>query len=202
MRFSHASKSRLTSRDLGRFPGTTLFDRAARAVCAAGCLPRKELYEAWEVARRSRREFRGGRVIDFGAGHGLLAHVMLLLDDTSPGALAVDVNVPPSAGKIRDSLERAWPRLSGRIEFVTGTPDDVALHPGDVVVSCHACGAFADRVLESAAAHARGSPCCPAATMSKPATRAISPAGWTRRSRSTPCASSGCARSATACGRR
>jgi hypothetical protein len=163
MRFSHASKSRLTSRDLGRFPGTTLFDRAARAVCAAGCLPRKALYEAWEVARRSRREFRGGRVIDFGAGHGLLAHVMLLLDDTSPGALAVDVNVPPSAGKIRDSLERAWPRLSGRIEFVTGTPDDVALHPGDVVVSCHACGAFADRVLESAAAaRARLAvlPCC------------------------------------------
>src|SRR5688572_33338717 len=62
--FSHASTARLTPHDLGRFPGATLFDRIARAVCEAGCLPRKELYEAWEVARRTRRLFRGGRVVD------------------------------------------------------------------------------------------------------------------------------------------
>ncbi len=78
--FSPASRARLTDRDLDRFPGDTLFDRIARAVCRAGCLPRKELYEAWEMARRVRRLFRGGRVVDLGAGHGLLAQVMLLLD--------------------------------------------------------------------------------------------------------------------------
>jgi hypothetical protein len=72
----------LTDRDLGRFPDDTLFHRIARAACHAGCLPRKELYESWEVARRVRRLFRGGRVVDFGGGHGLLAHVMLLLDDS------------------------------------------------------------------------------------------------------------------------
>ena len=49
---------------------------------------RKELYESWEVARRARRLFRGGRIVDLGAGHGLLAHVMLILDDSSPSALA------------------------------------------------------------------------------------------------------------------
>jgi hypothetical protein len=97
VRFSHASKGRLTTRDLGRFPGSTLFDRVARAVCEAGCLPRKELYEAWEVARRARRGFRGGRVIDLGAGHGLLAHLMLLLDDSSPVALAADKKKPAPA---------------------------------------------------------------------------------------------------------
>jgi len=163
VRFSHASKGRLTSRDLGRFTGATLFDRVARAICAAGCLPRKELYEAWEVARRARRGFRGGRVIDFGAGHGLLAHLMLLLDDTSPEALAVDVKTPASAPRIHDALVRAWPRLAGRVEFVTGEPDAVALRADDVVVSCHACGAFADRVIEAAsAARARLAvlPCC------------------------------------------
>ena len=79
--FSPASRGRLTDRDLGRFPDNTLFHRLARASCHAGCLPRKELYEAWEMARRVRRLFRGGRVVDLGAGHGLLAHVMLLLDD-------------------------------------------------------------------------------------------------------------------------
>jgi hypothetical protein len=163
VRFRHASKGRLTTRDLGRFPGGTLFDRAARAVCEAGCLPRKELYEAWEVARRARRGFRGGRVIDLGAGHGLLAHLMLLLDDTSPVALAVDKKVPPSASRIHEALVRTWPRLAGRVEFVTGGPEAVTIQSGDVVVSCHACGAFADRVLEAAAsAHARLAvlPCC------------------------------------------
>jgi hypothetical protein len=68
----------LTDRDLDRFPGTTLFDRLARAVCHAGCLPRKELYEAWEMARRVRRLFRGGRIVDLGGGHGLLAQALLL----------------------------------------------------------------------------------------------------------------------------
>ena len=76
--FSRSSHGRLTDRDLDRFSTDTLFDRVARAVCHAGCLPRKELYETWEVARRVRRLFRGGRVIDLGGGHGLLAHVMLL----------------------------------------------------------------------------------------------------------------------------
>ena len=77
--FSHSSRGRLTDRDLDRFPAGTLFDRLARAVCHAGCLPRKELYEAWEVARRVRRLFRGGRIVDLGGGHGLLALVMLII---------------------------------------------------------------------------------------------------------------------------
>src|SRR5918994_2016736 len=98
--FSPSSRARLTDRDLGRFPDDTLFHRVARAVCHVGCLPRKELYEAWEMARRVRRVFRGGRVIDLGAGHGLLAQVMLLLDDSSPTALVVDTSLPPSSARL------------------------------------------------------------------------------------------------------
>src|SRR5580765_566914 len=97
--FSPSSRGRLTDRDLDRFPDGTLFHRLARAVCHAGCLPRKELYEAWEMARRVRRLFRGGRVIDLGAGHGLLAQVMLLLDDSSPSAVVVDRSLPASTSK-------------------------------------------------------------------------------------------------------
>ena len=36
--FSVSAKSRLTRHDLGRFHGDTLFDRLARAVCAAEVL--------------------------------------------------------------------------------------------------------------------------------------------------------------------
>src|SRR5439155_21954174 len=100
-----------------RFPSSTLFDRLARAVCHAGCLPRKELYEGWEVARRVRRLFRGGRVVDLAGGHGLLAHAMMLLDDSSPRALVVDKKLPPSGDKLHQSLVAAWPRLSGRVEY-------------------------------------------------------------------------------------
>jgi len=161
--FSLSSRGRLTDRDLGRFTGDTLFDRLARAVCHAGCLPRKELYEAWEVARRVRRLFRGGRVVDLGAGHGLLAQIMLLLDDSSPRAVAVEKAPPESSATLHAALVDVWPRLAGRVEFVTGEFDRVAIEPDDVVVSIHACGALTDRVLEQAVgARARVAvlPCC------------------------------------------
>ena len=163
MPFSPSSKARLTDRDLDRFPGDTLFERLARAVCHAGCLPRKELYEAWEVGRRARRLFRGGRVVDLAAGHGLLAQVMLLLDDTSPEALAVDRVVPPSAARVREALEAAWPRLAGRVSFVAGGLEHVGLRESDIVVSNHACGRLTDLVLDRAVvARARVAvlPCC------------------------------------------
>ena len=163
--FSPSSRSRLTDHDLNRFPGNTLFDRVARAVCRAGCLPRKELYEAWEVARRVRRRFRGGRVVDLAGGHGLLAHLMLLLDDSSPSALAVDTAPPLSTGKLHEVLVDAWPRLAGRVEFANRGMDDPAVEiaGADLVVSSHACGALTDVVLQRAvAARARVAvlPCC------------------------------------------
>src|SRR4029434_4210843 len=116
--FSPASRGRLTDRDLPRSPDNTLFHRVGRTVCQAGCLPRKELYEAWEMARRVRRLFRGGRIVDLASGHGLLAQIMLLLDDTSPCALAVDAVVPPSAATLHQALVDRWPRLAGRFTFV------------------------------------------------------------------------------------
>jgi hypothetical protein len=157
------SRARLTPRTLAHFPSDSLFDRIGRAVCSAGCLARKELYEAWEVARRARRVFRGGRVVDLACGHGLLAHVMLLLDDSSPEALAVDPRLPPSAAKIGDALVAAWPRLAGRVRLAEARLEDVALGPGDLLVSAHACGTLTDRVLERALrARARVVvlPCC------------------------------------------
>ena len=161
--FSPSSRGRLTDRNIDRFPGHTLFHRVARAVCHAGCLPRKELYEAWEMARRVRRLFRGGRVVDLAGGHGLLAQVMLLLDDSSPSALVVDKILPASSAKLHESLVRAWPRLAGRIAFVAGPLENVEILETDVVVSAHACGALTDLVLNRAAARrARVAvlPCC------------------------------------------
>ncbi len=158
-----SSRNRLTERLLPQFTGATLFDHIARAVCRAGCLPRKELYEAWEVARRVRRRFRGGRVVDLACGHGLLAQILLLLDGTSPAALAVDRSLPASAGKLHATLTEEWPRLAGSIQYIAGDLQEVMLQPSDLVVSVHACGDLTDLVLARAvAARARVAvlPCC------------------------------------------
>ncbi len=163
MTFSVSAKGRLTVRDLGRFPGNTLFDRLARVVCEAGCLPRKELYESWEMARRIRRRLRGGRVVDLAAGHGLLSHVLLLLDDSSPEARLVDTTPPRSATRLHAVLAEAWPRLAGRIVSDCRPLAAVQLSAGDLVVSSHACGALTDIVLDRAAsvrARVAVLPCC------------------------------------------
>ena len=161
--FSPSSRARLTNHDVDRFATNSLFDRIARTVCEAGCLPRKELYESWELARRTRRFFRGGRVVDLGGGHGLLAQLMLLLDDSSPGALVVDTAIPPSAVAVHEVLVRAWPRLGGRIKFKTASLESIELTEADVVVSSHACGALTDQVIARAVgarAPVAVLPCC------------------------------------------
>jgi SAM-dependent methyltransferase len=158
-----SSKNRLNERLLPQFPGDGLFDRLARSVCRAGCLPRKELYEAWEVARRVRRRFRGGRVIDLACGHGLLAHLLLLLDDSSPVALGIDRCIPASAARLAAALEETWPRLNGRVQLIQAELETIPLEQGDLVVSVHACGGLTDLVLERAmVAGARVAvlPCC------------------------------------------
>jgi hypothetical protein len=158
-----SSRNRLTEKLLPLFSGDTLFEAIARSVCRAGCLPRKELYEAWEVARRVRRRFRGGRIVDLACGHGLLAMILLLLDDSSPEALAVDRRIPESAVTLAQSLTTAWPRLTGRVRFVETALEKIPLQRDDLIVSVHACGGLTDLVIERAmAAGARMAvvPCC------------------------------------------
>lgn len=146
--FDRSSRSRLTHRDAARFPGEALFDRVARVVAGAECLPRKELYEAWEVARRVRRRERGGRVIDLACGHGLVGHLMLLLDDTSPTAIGVDHRVPLSAGRLASALVVAWPRLAARVSVIQARAEDCPLTAEDLVVAVHACGELTDAILD------------------------------------------------------
>jgi hypothetical protein len=85
-----SSRERLTPHDLHRYQSPSLFDHVARVVCEASCLPRKELYESWEVARRARRRFRGGRVVDLACGHGLIAHSATLQSFVHLHIIAID----------------------------------------------------------------------------------------------------------------
>ncbi len=160
---SKSSRNPLNRRHLEHFPGDTLFDRVARAVCGAECLPRKELYEAWETAKRVRRKMRGGPVVELAAGHGLLGALLLIMDDTSPAATCVDIQQPPSFAAVLASLEKQWPRLKGRVAFREESMEAVAISPDSLVVSVHACGTLTDQVL-GLAIQARSRvavlPCC------------------------------------------
>jgi SAM-dependent methyltransferase len=158
-----SSKNRLTIHQQALFPQETLFGKIARTVCRSQTLPRKELYEAWEVAKRIRRYFRGGRIVDLACGHGLVSHILLLLDDTSPNALAVDTNIPENAAVLSQNLIKTWPRLKDRIIFRRMPLEQVELSSRDIVVSVHACGTLTDTVIEKAvAARAKLAvlPCC------------------------------------------
>lgn len=159
------SRNRLTPHQLPLYPGDTLFARLAQTICSISVLPRKELHEAWEVARRVRRRFRGGRVVDLCCGHGLLAHTMLLLDDTAPTALAVDVRLTGNHRLLADTLTQVWPRLQGRVTYLETRLEDVVLHADDVVVSAHACGGLTDTILaraQAVGARVAVLPCCQA----------------------------------------
>jgi hypothetical protein len=88
---------------------------------------------------------------------------MLILDDTSPSAIAIDKAQPPCAARVHEALIASWPRLAGRVSFLEGELDSAAVEAGDIVVSSHACGRLSDVVIDCAsAAGARLAlmPCC------------------------------------------
>ena len=158
-----SSRAKLKPRHARLVTGDSLFAHIARAVCAADCLPRKELFEAWEVARRVRRRMRGGPVVELAAGHGLLSAILILMDDTTPWALCVDLDEPSSHRRVLAALEARWPRLQGRVRFLSGRLEDVVVPPEALIASVHACGTLTDRVLDHAiAARCRVAvlPCC------------------------------------------
>lgn len=158
-----ASKKKLLVGAQRHYPGDTLFDRIARAACRAQCIPRKELYESWEVAKRVRRRLRGPRILDLACGHGLLAHMLALLDPKTEHVLAVDRELPDSAARLAAALQETWPELATRVTHQAGDLDRVDVRPDDVVVSAHACGKLTDRILAramDAGASVAVLPCC------------------------------------------
>ncbi len=158
-----ASRKRLLVGALRHYTGDTLFQRIARAVCRAECVPRKELHESWEVARRVRRRLRGTRVVDLACGHGLVAQIMAILYPDVREVVAVDRRIPASAERVAATMAETWPWLADRVRRERADLGRFPLTADDVVVSAHACGRLTDLVLERAA-EARAAvavlPCC------------------------------------------
>jgi len=132
-------------------------------VCQASCLPKKEFFESWEVAKRVLRRHRKGRVVDLAGGHGLVGWMLAVLDRTTPAVLVVDTRLPKSAARLHTALSARWPRTGERIQYQQGRLEEVELTATDRVLGTHACGGLTDEVLDAAiAANARVAvlPCC------------------------------------------
>ena len=115
------------------------------------------------MAKRVRRRYRGGRILDLACGHGLLAHIMLILDDSSKIGIAVDKEIPLNAKKLSSSLIESWPRLKNRIIYKEVSVEEITIRSDDIVVSAHACGSLTDLIIDKAIEqHARVAvlPCC------------------------------------------
>ncbi len=159
-RSSHNVLNRYTAE---RLTGETLFARIGRAVCEAECLPRKEFFEAWETAKRIRRQMRGGSILELAAGHGLLSAMLLILDDSSDTATCVDIERPLSHERVLAALQDRWPRLKDRIKYIVSSVEGFNVPADSLLVSIHACGELTDKVLDLAiGARSRVAvlPCC------------------------------------------
>jgi len=88
---------------------------------------------------------------------------MLLLDDSSRKAVAVDSHFPQNACLLSKEIIETWPRLKGRIDYIETSIQEFEIASGDLVISIHACGVLTDMVLKKAVkARARLAvlPCC------------------------------------------
>ena len=110
-----------------------LLAEVGRTVCTAEVLPRKELYEAWEVATRVDAAFPSAtRVADLAAGHGLLAWLLLLLarqEGLPRSAVCVDVRMPASAERLGDAITRRFPEVAADLHYVEGGIEAIEASP-------------------------------------------------------------------------
>ncbi len=157
------SKSTLRPGAQRHYPSDSAFDRIARVVCRAGCLPRKELYESWEMAKRVRSNLRGSRVVDLACGHGLLAYALAVIMPAVSEIIAVDRRLPPSASRLREAMEAEWPELATRVTLHEADIRAFEIRANDIVVCAHGCGTLTDRVMDvalAAGADLAVLPCC------------------------------------------
>jgi len=88
--------------------------------------------------------------MDLAAGHGLVAAIMLILDDSSPAATCVDIKQPASHERVMAALEKKWPRLAGRVQFSQYRIEECLAPADSLMISVHACGTLTDQVLDLA----------------------------------------------------
>ncbi len=161
---NRASRSRLHPGLVPHFPSSNLFDRVARSLCLASCIPRRELFESWAFVQRVRRHLDATIVWDLCAGHGLVSLILALLEPDLERIRAVDRRRPASFEKARAALGAIDPARVAKVSFDEVPLEDLAPPESRVfVVAVHACGRRTDRAIDLALASSSSIallPCC------------------------------------------
>ena len=162
-KFKLSSRKKLSKNHIKLFPKDNFMHKLARTICKLELVAAKEFFEAWEVAKQVKPKLSGKRIIDFAGGHGLLAHIFLLLDKKIEQAIIVDKHKPPIATKLEHHLKKAFPSLANKIIYQETTIENFALRPQDLVLAIHACGTLTDQIINKAIAQSCNIavlPCC------------------------------------------
>ena len=163
------SKNRMTPRTEHQFDGPSLEHRFARSICSASVLPRKEWFETTAMLRRIQRKSdvllgeSTQRIVDVGAGHGLLGMMLALVDKREREVLLLEPLPPPSRAKLLAAVTRDFPWVASRMREIHAALSPEVLRPGDLVVSSHGCGTLTDAIIDAAMAvraHVVVLPCC------------------------------------------
>lgn len=144
----------------------SMFNEFSKAVCMAGAVPRKELFEAWAMAMYVHYHFQphqSRRVADLACGIGLVSWALLLMDlSGTRTAICIDRKMPKSSEKVANAMLQYFPKLSGRWDFVEG--DLRAIYPASstLLVGVHCCGTLSDVIDLAVSARAPLAlvPCC------------------------------------------
>lgn len=157
------SRSSLRPRDAEHFPGDTLQDKFARALCERSALPAKELFEATETFELVRKRVRRSVVADLCAGHGLAGLLFAIFERRVDTVLLIDRERPASADVLLDAAAEVAPWAPGKIEWRVESLKRVSLPEDTGVIAIHACGLRTDASMELAL-KAQGPfaalPCC------------------------------------------
>ncbi|KAL1522395.1 hypothetical protein AB1Y20_017385 [Prymnesium parvum] len=128
-----------------------LLRQVAEVVSSVVVLPRKELFEAWEVAVRVHSAFpRAAAVADLAAGHGLLGWILLLLahEQGTPRTVeCVDVCKPRAAQRLEEEFLQRFPALVGKFLYRVGRVQELTPISSTVLTSVHACGPLTDHII-------------------------------------------------------
>jgi hypothetical protein len=160
----HSSRNRLHPGQLHHFPGETLHDRVARALCEARCLPRREFFESWEFVNRARRILDAPVVWDLCAGHGLVGLLFALLEPELEEVVLVDRKRPVYHEKVRTALATLDADRIAKVRYVEKPLEELDPPPRkSFIAAVHACGRRTDRAIDLAIASKSSIaalPCC------------------------------------------
>ena len=150
------------------------FREFAHAVCDAGCIPRKELFEAWAMACYVHHHFSTAtRFADLASGHGLLGWALLVLNLTKNqeqnvpqnkngicannllrvedrSVVCIDIKMPSSVEKVSEAMLARWPHFVDKFDYVEGRLEGIVPHPSTVLVGVHCCHVLSDHVIQHA----------------------------------------------------